>query len=146
MGFEVYFKTENPTAKSGFPILYQRRESNPHIRGYTILSRARLPVPPLWLVYLHTRRSRARLPVRSSAKAVLARPKRSAGGSPVPPLWHWGANMGKLYFLYNLQLNIFLNGKGLRTFGKKGLYASPYTTKKLGLSVCFKAPGIIPIT
>ena len=29
--------------------MYQRRESNPHIRGYTILSRARLPVPPLWL-------------------------------------------------------------------------------------------------
>ncbi len=29
-------------------LLYQRRESNPHIRGYTILSRARLPVPPLW--------------------------------------------------------------------------------------------------
>lgn len=31
--------------------MYQRRESNPHIRGYTILSRARLPVPPLWLVF-----------------------------------------------------------------------------------------------
>jgi hypothetical protein len=31
-------------------ILYQRRESNPHIRRYTILSRARLPVPPLWQI------------------------------------------------------------------------------------------------
>lgn len=28
--------------------LYQRWESNPHVRGHTILSRARLPVPPLW--------------------------------------------------------------------------------------------------
>jgi len=28
---------------------YQRRESNPHIFRYTSLSRARLPIPPLWL-------------------------------------------------------------------------------------------------
>jgi hypothetical protein len=33
---------------------YQRRESNPHIRRYTILSRARLPVPPLWLGFART--------------------------------------------------------------------------------------------
>jgi site-specific DNA recombinase len=46
-GFEADFKTENPTAKSGFPILYLRPESNRHARRHTILSRARLPVPPL---------------------------------------------------------------------------------------------------
>ena len=48
----------------GYPFfLYQRRESNPHIRGYTILSRARLPVPPLWLFYLmHNFKTCVRLP------------------------------------------------------------------------------------
>ena len=29
---------------------YQRWESNPHTLRYTILSRARLPIPPLWLM------------------------------------------------------------------------------------------------
>ena len=46
-GFETDFKTENPTAKSGFPILYLRPESNRHALRHTILSRARLPIPPL---------------------------------------------------------------------------------------------------
>ena len=57
-GFERDFKKENPTGESGFPVEYQRRESNPHIRGYTILSRARLPVPPLWLVFARALNSR----------------------------------------------------------------------------------------
>ena len=35
-------------------ILCQRRDSNPHPRRDTILSRARLPIPPLWHVYMLT--------------------------------------------------------------------------------------------
>jgi site-specific DNA recombinase len=49
-GFDKDFKIENPTKKSGFPALYLRPESNRHTLRYTILSRARLPVPPLRLV------------------------------------------------------------------------------------------------
>jgi hypothetical protein len=51
-GFEKDFKKENPTEKSGFPVLYLRPESNRHTLRYTILSRARLPVPPLRLLNL----------------------------------------------------------------------------------------------
>jgi site-specific DNA recombinase len=50
-GFQQDFKKEKPDGQPGFPTEYQRWESNPHIRRYTILSRARLPVPPLWLVF-----------------------------------------------------------------------------------------------
>ena len=32
----------------------RRRESNPHTRGYTILSRARLPIPPLRQYFYYT--------------------------------------------------------------------------------------------
>ena len=48
-GFERDFKKENPTGESDFPIEYQKWESNPHTLRYTILSRARLPIPPFWL-------------------------------------------------------------------------------------------------
>ena len=46
-GFVPNFKKENPTEKSGFPFEYLRPESNRHTLRYTILSRARLPIPPL---------------------------------------------------------------------------------------------------
>ena len=46
-GFEKDFKKKNPTGESGFPVEYLRPESNRHALRHTILSRARLPVPPL---------------------------------------------------------------------------------------------------
>ena len=49
-GFERDFKKEKPDGQPGFPTEYQRWESNPHSLRNTILSRARLPIPPLWLV------------------------------------------------------------------------------------------------
>ena len=38
-------------------LAYQRRESNPHSRRNTILSRARLPIPPLWQILPHPGRA-----------------------------------------------------------------------------------------
>ncbi len=48
-GFERDFNREEPIEKSALPVGYQKWESNPHIFRYTILSRARLPIPPFWL-------------------------------------------------------------------------------------------------
>ena len=52
-GGQQVIKLKRPSLSEGLSVmlvhLYQRRESNPHTRRYTILSRARLPVPPLWL-------------------------------------------------------------------------------------------------
>ena len=50
-GFERDFKKKKPNGQSGFPTEYLRPESNRHTLRYTILSRARLPIPPLRLVF-----------------------------------------------------------------------------------------------
>lgn len=61
-GFQRDFDTKKPDRQSGFPVGYLRPESNRHTLRYTILSRARLPVPPLRLGFakaLKTSRNKA---------------------------------------------------------------------------------------
>lgn len=80
-GFDWDFKKGKPDGQSGFPTEYLRPESNRHTLRYTILSRARLPVPPLRLGF-------AKGPKSLANKALFCH--------PLKPLAKEGANMGKV--------------------------------------------------
>ena len=101
-------------------LMYQRWESNPHSRRNTILSRARLPIPPLWhyeidlrivlqslivnflvdfcsysksLFYFHDFESRAPVP--------------TIRDQPIPPLWHCEIDLRIV--LQSLIVNFFVD-------------------------------------
>src|SRR5690606_4292762 len=107
---------------------YQRWESNPHSRRNTILSRARLPVPPLWQIFLHGL-TRACLPpmaigTRRQDFIGLSLGYTTTWISPTPfnlfiipqqsrevhpSVSGWGANMPSIAIFYKLETRMVLS-------------------------------------